>query len=157
MIGYWERKLNLKTNDYYDFDLMLFDKVIAYDHLKQKIIIMVNMRTDNIKENYIKAIGEIEGIIRLVHDLTPLPKLVTKSRPHFTCNVTQEEYCAMVKKTKEYIRNGDLFQGVISRRFETEYGDSLINAYRVLRTTNPSPYMVFLQRDETQIISTSPE
>lgn len=157
MIGYWERKLKLKTNDYYDFDLMLFDKVIAYDHLKQKIIIMVNMRTDNIKENYIKAIGEIEGIIRLVHDLTPLPKLVTKSRPHFTCNVTQEEYCAMVEKTKEYIRNGDLFQGVISRRFETEYEDSLINAYRVLRTTNPSPYMVFLQRDETQIISTSPE
>lgn len=157
MIGYSEKRLRLKSNDCYDFDLMLFDKVIAYDHLKQKINIVVNIQTDKVMENYEKAIGEIEAIVRLIHDLTPLPKSAAKSSPHFICNVTREEYCTMVEKTKEYIRKGDIFQGVISRRFETEYKDSLFNAYRVLRTTNPSPYMVFLQRDETQIISTSPE
>jgi anthranilate synthase component 1 len=63
----------------------------------------------------------------------------------------------MVNKTKEYIKKGDIFQAVISRRFETEYNDSLLNAYRVLRTTNPSPYMVFMQNDDVQLISTSPE
>lgn len=63
----------------------------------------------------------------------------------------------MVEKTKKYIIDGDIFQAVISRRFEAEYPGSLLNAYRVLRTTNPSPYMVFLQNNEVQLISTSPE
>jgi anthranilate synthase component 1 len=63
----------------------------------------------------------------------------------------------MVEKAKEYITDGDIFQAVISRRFETDYKDSLLNAYRVLRTTNPSPYMVFLQSEDLQLISTSPE
>lgn len=79
------------------------------------------------------------------------------ARPVFTCNTTKEEYCHMVEKAKGYIRNGDIFQAVISRRFETEYRGSLLDAYRVLRTTNPSPYMVMMQIDDAQVISTSPE
>lgn len=157
MIGYVEEKLKLKSNEFNDLDLMLFDKVIAYDHLRQKISIVVNMRADQVVENYQRAVTDIETMIEFIHDPIVLPKLHTVSKPAFTCNVTKEEYCTMVEKTKEYIRNGDIFQGVISRRFETEYKDSLINAYRVLRTTNPSPYMVFIQNDETQLISTSPE
>lgn len=157
MIGYAEPVLKLKNSEFNDLDLMLFDKVIAYDHLKQKISIVVNMQTDKVMENYGKAVAEIESIIRLITDPLPLPKLSTESKPNFTCNVTKEEYCSIVEKTKEYIKNGDIFQAVISRRFETEYNDSLFNAYRVLRTTNPSPYMVFMQTDETQLISTSPE
>ena len=157
MIGYAEPVLKLKSSEFNDFDLMLFDKVIAYDHLKQKISIVVNMQTDKVLENYGKAVTDIENIIRLINDPAPLPKLRTGSKPNFTCNVSKEEYCSMVEKTKEYIVNGDIFQAVISRRFETDYTDSLFNAYRVLRTTNPSPYMVFMQNDETQLISTSPE
>lgn len=157
MIGYAEPVLKLKNSEFNDFDLMLFDKVIAYDHLKQKISIVVNMKTDKVMENYGKAVADIESIIRLINDPLPLSKLHTGSNPQFTCNVSKEEYCTMVEKTKEYIKNGDIFQAVISRRFETEYSDSLLNAYRVLRTTNPSPYMVFMQTDETQLISTSPE
>lgn len=157
MIGYAEPTLKLKSNDFYDYDLMLFDKVIAYDHLKQKISIVVNMKTDKVMENYGKAVADIETMVRLICEQTPLARIRTTSRPKFTCDVTEKEYCDMVEKTKEYIVNGDIFQAVISRRFETEYEDSLLNAYRVLRTTNPSPYMVFLQCDDTQIISTSPE
>jgi len=157
MIGYAEPVLKLKSSEFNDFDLMLFDKVIAYDHLKQKISIVVNMQTDKVLENYGKAVTDIENIIRLINDPAPLPKLRTGSKPHFTCNVSKEEYCSMVEKTKEYIVNGDIFQAVISRRFQTTYTDSLFNAYRVLRTTNPSPYMVFMQNDDTQLISTSPE
>lgn len=157
MIGYAEPVLKLRSSEFHDFDLMLFDKVIAYDHLKQKICVVVNMRTDNIEENYKKALSDIEDIIRMIREQT-LPEIsCTKGKPEFICNVTKEEYCAMVVKTKEYITKGDIFQAVISRRFESEFEGSLINAYRVLRTTNPSPYMVFLQNDDVQLISTSPE
>lgn len=157
MIGYTEPVLKLKSSEFNDFDLMLFDKVIAYDHLKQTISIVVNMQTDKVMENYGKALADIENIIQLIKDPLPLQKLRTKSDPQFTCNVTKEAYCEMVEKTKEYIVNGDIFQAVISRRFTTEYKDSLLNAYRVLRTTNPSPYMVFMQNKDVQLISTSPE
>jgi anthranilate synthase component 1 len=157
MIGYAEPKLKLKTSEFNDFDLMLFDKVIAYDHLKQKISIVVNMKTDKVLENYGKAVTDIEYLTRFIMEQVPFQKVITESKPSFSCNVTKDEYCSMVEKTKEYIVNGDIFQAVISRRFETVYKDNLLNAYRVLRTTNPSPYMVFMQNDDVQLISTSPE
>jgi len=157
MIGYAEPVLKLKSSEFNDFDLMLFDKVIAYDHLKQKISIVVNMRTDKVLENYGKAVSELEVLHRFILEPTPFPHSVATGKPSFHCNVTKEEYCGMVEKTKEYIVNGDIFQAVISRRFETDYKESLLNAYRVLRTTNPSPYMVFLQNKEVQLVSTSPE
>ncbi len=157
MIAYTEPVLKLKSSEFNDFDLMLFDKVIAYDHLKQKISIVVNMRTDHVMENYGKAITELELLTRFIMEQMPSIQVTTTSKPSFTCNVTKEEYCRLVEKTKEYIVNGDIFQAVISRRFEAEYKDSLLNAYRVLRTTNPSPYMVYIQNKEVQLISTSPE
>ena len=157
MIGYAEPILKIKKDDLNDFDLMLFDKVIAYDHLKQKICIVVNMNTDHLMENYGKAVSEIERIVRMISDTQPLPRLNTEEKAAFRCSVSKEAYCAMVDKTKEYIRNGDIFQAVISRRFESQYHGSLINAYRVLRTTNPSPYMVYMQMDDLEIMSASPE
>lgn len=157
MISYAEPDLHLESSEFHDCDLMLFDKVVAYDHLRQKISVVVNMRTGSVMENYGKAVAEIERMLRLILDESPLPRSHTKSVPHFTCNVSQEKYCEMVDRAKDYIRAGDIFQAVISRRFETEYHDSLLNAYRVLRTTNPSPYMVFMQADDVQLISTSPE
>ncbi len=159
MIGYAEPVLKLRESEFYDFDLMLFDKVIAYDHLKQKILIVVNMRTDRIEENYKKALADINEIMRMIGSQADscIAEATIKNIPSFTCNVSKEEYCSMVEKTKEYIKRGDIFQAVISRRFETEYKDSLMNAYRVLRTTNPSPYMVFMANDDVQLISASPE
>ncbi|CRZ34021.1 anthranilate synthase component 1 [Herbinix hemicellulosilytica] len=157
MIKYAEPILKLRSSEFNDFDLMLFDKVIAYDHLKQKIKIIVNMQTDNIEENYNKALNDIKNIIWMIDDLSHPPKSAVKSQPDFTCNVSKDEYLKAVEKAKDYIKNGDIFQAVISRRFETEYHDSLLNAYRVLRTTNPSPYMVFIRNNGIQLISTSPE
>ena len=157
MIGYAEPVLKLKSSEFNDFDLMLFDKVIAYDHLKQKISIVVNMRTDYVMENYGKAVTELEILTRFITEPMPFTQMSGVSKPSFYCNVTKDEYCHLVERTKEYIVNGDIFQAVISRRFETDYRDSLLNAYRVLRTTNPSPYMVFIQNKEVQLISASPE
>ena len=156
-IGLAEPVLKLQQDEFPDYDLMLFEKVIAYDHLKQKIVLIVNIHTDNLLENYGKAAAELAELKQMVYDTAPLPKVRTKSKPQFTCNVSEEAYTEMVERTKQHIFAGDIFQAVISRRFETAYEDSLLNAYRVLRTTNPSPYMVFMQCDDVQIISTSPE
>ncbi len=157
MIGYCEPTLKLSQGEMNDYDFMLFDKVITYDHLKQKILMIVNMKTDNVLENYGKAAAEIETLSAFITEQSAVGKMYTKSEPHFTSNFTKERFCQAVEKTKDYIYDGDIFQAVISRRFETQYQGSLFNAYRVLRTTNPSPYMVFLQCGENQIISTSPE
>lgn len=157
MIGYAEPVLNIKCDDCSDYDLMLFDKVIAYDHLKQKISIVVNMKTDHVMEQYGTACAQLEALAKLIASNLPLAKSVSHDRPEFTCSVSKEEYCRMVEKTKEHIVNGDIFQAVISRQFVSDYQGSLINAYRVLRTTNPSPYMVYMKMDDDEIMSTSPE
>lgn len=157
MIGYAEPTLKIKKDNGNDFDLMLFDKVIAYDHLKQKLSIIVNMKTDRVKENYETACQQIEAITTMITKTGELKKSVSADKPVFTCNVSKEEYCSIVERTKEYIVNGDIFQAVISRQFTSPYQGSLLNAYRVLRTTNPSPYMVYMNFDGDELISTSPE
>lgn len=157
MIGYAEPKLNIKKGTFNDYDMMLFDKVIAYDHLKQKISIIVNMKTDKVMENYGKATAQIQDLANLIRSQQTADIPVSKSKIDFTCNVSKEEYCKLVEKTKEYIVDGDIFQAVISRQFSSPYEGSLINPYRVLRTTNPSPYMVYMKIDDEEIMSTSPE
>lgn len=157
MIGYAEPKLKIKKGTFHDYDLMLFDKVIAYDHLKQKICIVVNMKTDKAMENYGKATAEIASIASMIRQPLPEEERIVPQNVEFTCNVSKKEYCDIVEKTKEYIRNGDIFQAVISRQFTSPFEGSLQNAYRVLRTTNPSPYMVFMHIDDDEIMSTSPE
>lgn len=157
MIAYAEPSLKLRSGDADDFNLMLFDKVIAYDHLSQKIDVIVNMRTDDLMESYGAARAEIEKMIRLIREPMALPASHSRCKPQFTCNMTKEEYCEIVNQTKQHIVDGDIFQAVLSRRFETPYTDSLLDAYRVLRTTNPSPYMVYLHCDDLELMSTSPE
>ena len=157
MIGYAEPKLHLKESEFDDYNLMLFDKVIAYDHLKQKIIVVVNYRSSQGETGYNAAALEIEKIIHMIYDAAVLKTEKAQKEVDFTCNTSKEEYCEMVEKTKRYIREGDIFQGVISRRFEAKYHSSLFNTYRVLRTTNPSPYMYFIQCDDLQVAGTSPE
>ncbi|MGB8451893.1 MAG: anthranilate synthase component I [Anaerocolumna sp.] len=157
MIGYAEPKLNIKKNDFKDYDLMLFDKVIAFDHLKQKISVVANYKSEDGEQGFHAALLEIEKIIHLINDPAPLQVLKADADPQFTCNISKDRYCEMVEKTKKYIREGDIFQAVISRRFEADYNSSLLNTYRVLRTTNPSPYMYFIQCEDVQIAGASPE
>ena len=157
MLGYAEPTLQIKRGAWDDFDLLLFDKVIAFDHLKQKIVLIVNMNTDNVLENYGSACAELESMAALVADQTPLPPVRTAEKPRFTCNLSEAEYAKIVSKTRDYIFDGDIFQAVQSRQFTAPYAGSLLSAYRVLRTTNPSPYMVFLSIDGDEIMCSSPE
>lgn len=159
-IKYSEPTLNLDANDeenFNDVDLMLFDKVIAFDNFKQKIILIVNVKTDAFKENYEKAKLELEAMVTLIKEgeqaqIPPL-KLESEFKPLFN----KEEYCKMVEKAKNYIYEGDIFQVVLSNRLEAKASGSLFDTYRVLRTTNPSPYMFYFSSDDIEIAGASPE
>ena len=158
MIAHAEPKLNIKRGEFNDYDLMLFDKVIAYDQLKQKIVVVANVSTKgDIERHYEQAEREIENMITMIRTNVEIQEEPVCEDVKFTCNVTKEEYEKLVEKTKEYIREGDIFQAVVSRRFVCDYEGSLLNPYRVLRTTNPSPYMVYMNLDDVEIMSTSPE
>ena len=157
MIQYAEPKLHIKQSDVNDFELMMFDKLLAFDQVMHKLCIIVNARTADGEAGYNRAVEEIDAFIETLRITEPIPYEQPPKAPEFTCNLSKEEYCNMVEKTKHYIKEGDIFQGVISRRFEAEYDGSLLNAYRVLRTTNPSPYMYYMQIKDMQIAGTSPE
>ena len=132
-IKYMEPNLKLDAKDeekFKDFDLMLFDKVIAFDNVRQKMMIIVNIKTDDIEENYENAILTISEIANLIKtknpDLNEKGKLKSEFKPLFT----KEEFCSMVNKAKNYIKEGDIFQVVLSNRLEAKYEGSLLNTYR---------------------------
>ena len=156
-ICYAEPTLKIRRSDEADYSLMLFDKVIAYDNLKQKILVIANYKVSEGEKGYEKATLEIEKMVHLIRNAGNEPVKTYSENVTFECNTSEDEYCEMVEKTKHYIREGDIFQTVVSRRFAAEYGDNLINAYRVLRTTNPSPYMYYIQDDDLSICGASPE
>ncbi len=145
------------TENFQDVDLMLFDKVIAFDHLRQKLIIIVNVDLAQGEASYHKA----ERDIREITDLLKNGKEKTEETGHLTSEVTpyfnREEYCQMVEKAKDHIREGDIFQIVLSNRLEADYEGSLLNTYRVLRTLNPSPYMFYFSGTDVEVAGASPE
>lgn len=159
-IKYSEPTLRLDAEDeegFQDVNLMLFHKVIAFDNYRQKIILVVNIKTDDIETNFNRAVLELESMKRLIKDgeMAASEPLVLKS--DFKSLFSEEEYCDMVRKGKQYIREGDIFQVVLSNRLEAEMEGSLLDAYRVLRTTNPSPYMFYFSGADGEIAGASPE
>lgn len=159
-VKYSEPSLNLDANDeegFKDVDLMLFDKVIAFDNVRQKIIVIVNIKTENLETEYQKAISEIQRIISLIKTGTPIPVVPGKIKSEFRNLFEESEYCSMIERAKKYIFEGDIFQVVLSNRLEADYEGGLLNAYRVLRTTNPSPYMFYFSSDDLEVAGASPE
>lgn len=140
-----------------DVDLMLFDKVIAFDHYKNKIYLIANISTNDLERNYNKAELELKALADLVVNgkEADVPKGVLKTE--FTSEFTKDEFEEVVKKTQHYIKEGDIFQCVVSNRREAEFEGSLLNAYRVLRTLNPSPYMFYLSGGDVELTGASPE
>ena len=159
MIEHAEPVLNIKRGEFNDYDLMLFDKVIAYDQLKQKIIVVGNVKTKgDLQQNLQKAEKEIDDIITMIQEETKLPEFPSYDKVKFECNVSEKEYEDIVEKTKEYIRRWRYFPGSnYPGGLSSPYEGSLIQPYRVLRTTNSSPYMVYMNLDDVEIMSTSPE
>jgi len=147
----------IDNTKFYDVDLMLFDKVIAFDHFKQKIIVIVNVKTDNLEANYSDAVRELDNIVKLIKSSTPNHSSPSRLLSPFKPVFSKEEYYEMVTKIKQHIYEGDIFQAVPSNRRSAQFEGSLFDTYRVLRTTNPSPYMFFVKFDDIEITGTSPE
>jgi anthranilate synthase component 1 len=159
-VKYCEPALDLNANDsegFNDVDLMLFDKVIAFDHHKQKMILIVNIGTDDIDKEYQRGIAELERLKDLIVNGKPIKERPVKLMSEFTALFSEEEFCGMVDKAKERIKEGDIFQVVLSNRLEAKFEGSLLDAYRALRTTNPSPYMFYMGGHDIEIAGASPE
>ena len=159
-IKYSEPTLKLDANDeehFKDVDLMLFDKVIAFDNIRQKIMLITNISSSDIDKEYAEAekqLAEMERLIRFGKPADiPKGRLMSDFRRLFD----KEQYCEMVEKAQHYIYEGDIFQVVLSNRLDADFDGSLFDAYRVLRATNPSPYMFFFSSDDMEIAGASPE
>ena len=159
-IRYSEPKLALADHgerDFKDVDLMLFDQVIAFDHYKQKIYLIAGVMTEDPEGSYRQAEERIEAMVRLVRQGKPMDfqkiELCEEIRPQFS----EEEYCGMVEKARAYIREGDIFQVVLSNPQRARAQGSLFDSYRVLRASNPSPYMFYFTSDDIELAGASPE
>ena len=144
-----------------DMHFMLMDEIIAFDHIRQKIVIVVNIHAEgDIETQYRKATLRLLDIREEMSDLSALMKKEKReyrSVSKMESNMTKEQFCANVEKAKEYIRNGDIFQVVLSQRFTVETNENPFNVYRALRLINPSPYMYYLNFGDYQIVGASPE
>jgi len=159
-LGYSEPSVRVKVEDseaFKDIDLMLFDKVIAFDNLRQKIILIVNMKLSDPEIEYNRATMELQRLVTLLRTgekrNEPGGKLLGEVTPLFN----KEQFCEMVEKAKHHIREGDIFQIVLSNRLSAPFEGSLLNTYRMLRTINPSPYMFYFSGTDVEVAGASPE
>ncbi len=158
--GYCEPSARCKVEDtdaFQDLDLMLFDKVIAFDNVKQKIILIVNIRLNDPEGNYRRAEAELREIRALLYYGEKYAEKPGRLLGDVTALFSEEEYCAMVEKAKEHIKEGDIFQIVLSNRLSAPFEGSLFNTYRMLRTINPSPYMFYFAGTDVEVAGASPE
>ena len=159
-LKYAEPSLNLDavdTEGFKDVDLMLFDKVIAFDNFKQKIILIVNISLDDPDTEYNRAILELNQLAELIKNGTPAKDTPGRCTTDFQPLFQKDEYCSMVEKAKHHIKEGDIFQIVLSNRLEAGFEGSLLNTYRMLRTLNPSPYMFYFSSSDIEVAGASPE
>ena len=145
-----------------DAVLMFYKTVLAFDHLRHQIHIISNLLVDESKDSieaqYAQATEEIRRIEALLRaPLEPPTPTVVKDEVQIRSNFEKADYLNSVIKAKEYIAAGDIFQVVLSQRFEVDLKTPPFEIYRALRIVNPSPYMYFLKMPESTIVGSSPE
>lgn len=159
-LSYHEPAVKCEVEDseaFKDVDLMLFDKVIAFDHLCQKIILIVNISLKDPETGYNKALVELKQMKELLQHGEKKQNFSGKLLGEVTPLFDKERYCEMVEQAKHHIREGDIFQIVLSNRLSAPFEGSLFNTYRVLRTINPSPYMFYFSGTDVEVAGASPE
>ncbi|MBQ9062343.1 MAG: anthranilate synthase component I family protein [Eubacterium sp.] len=159
-LGYSEPAVRCGANDteaFKDVDLMLFDKVIAFDNLRQKIVLIVNMRLADGEAGYNKAVMELEQMVSLLRTGTKREEPGGRLTGDVTALFDRQQFCDMVAQAKHHIFEGDIFQIVLSNRLSAPFEGSLLNTYRMLRTINPSPYMFYFAGTDVEVAGASPE
>ena len=151
-------KMNIDDSEgFKDIDLMLFKDVIAFDNVKQKIILITNIElAKDLDVEYEKALKRLNSIKELLHTGKKSfegGKLLGEVTPLFS----KDEFSKMIGKAKHHIKEGDIFQIVLSNRLQANFEGSLFDTYRVLRTVNPSPYMFYFSGTDVEVAGASPE
>lgn len=171
LLQYYEELPSHQVDDLnmQDIQFMFCDRVIVFDHVKQRILLVSNVhikegdRDEDIRIAYGKAVSKLDEIADHLQQQSsgesfnrrPIPEDVELGEIH--SNISKDKFISNVEQAKEYIRAGDIFQVVLSQRFHIDTEVSPLQVYRVLRTLNPSPYMYYLKIDGEIIVGTSPE
>ncbi|KJS19266.1 MAG: anthranilate synthase [Clostridiaceae bacterium BRH_c20a] len=164
MIRYWEdlpKKAKLDT-DYPDCLFMFTDTLVIFDHVRQSMKIVVNVSVGGEPEkDYLQAKVKIKKIYARLNNRHPeistIKQNLIKKDTFYRSNCTSNQFEEMVEKAQSYIRAGDIFQVVLSRKIQFELRTDPVNIYRSLRFLNPSPYMFYLAFDDIHLIGSSPE
>lgn len=138
-----------------DVHLLFYNQFIVIDHLLQKVsIVAIDLfQEGKTREEMDEYIHQIEEQLKNGTTLIEVEKSTVEFRP----SIDQETFVNMVEKAKNYIECGDIFQVVLSQRFSSDFKGNPFSLYRSLRTSNPSPYMFYLEFDDYTILGTSPE
>jgi len=150
----------------YDAMLMFYHGILAFDHVQHRLWIVRNVFTEgsgSLRAKYNAAVREIKQTRRQLEEpvAAERPKPRSRSKKHapikVTSNFRRPEYQAAVRKAKQYIRAGDIFQVVVSQRFSAKTHAEPFEVYRELRALNPSPYLFYLQMNDVSVVGSSPE
>ncbi len=143
-----------------DAGFMLFDTVLAFDHVQHRILIVANARItpdDDLEALYQFAVAKIGFLERELERNLSVTKKSHGDELQFTSNFTREHFETQVRAAKEHIAAGDIYQVVLSQRFQAEVGADPFTVYRALRHVNPSPYMYFIRMAGVSLVGSSPE
>jgi len=159
--GAWDRATwSANPSDEDESGFMLFDTVLAFDHVKHRILVIANARVtadEDLGALYQFACAKIQFLEReLERGLSQAPP-AKRDAPTVATNVTRETFEAGVRTIKERIGAGDIYQAVLSQRFEAQVGAEPFTIYRALRHVNPSPYMYYIRMGGLAIVGSSPE
>ena len=139
---------------------MLFDTVLAFDHVQHRILIIANARItadDDLESLYQLACAKIQFLERELERSLSHARREPAPRAEVRSNYTRERFEDQVRTAKEYIAAGDIYQVVLSQRFEATVGVDPFTVYRALRHVNPSPYMYFIRMGGVSLVGSSPE
>jgi len=144
-VRYWEKIPESATDDlkFPDFEMAIFDDGIVFDHINR------------IAYYYFQNKSRLAEIKSRIQEAISDPEPFRCTTP--TSNISKDDFQGAVLKAKDYIASGDIFQVVLSKRYNLNFDGNLINFYRTLRNINPSPYMYFLKMGERQVVGSSPE
>ena len=142
-----------------DSNMFLYDELVAYDHLTNKAVIILNINAgENLDAKYEECIKKSFEIGKILSEANPAFRSGENPKEiQVTSNVTKEEFISMVEAAKEHIVNGDISQVVLSQRFEVADPPAPFDVYRMLRSTNPSPYLYYFDHEDYCITGASPE
>ncbi|MGE7622938.1 anthranilate synthase component I [Viridibacillus sp. NPDC096237] len=136
--------------------MLLYDTFIIYDHLQQTVsIVAIDLFNSDRSPEDMK--GSIQEIVSSLQMTTLSQPEVEEDTLVFKSSMDEKSYCDMVKTAQEHIKQGDIFQVVLSQRFSSPFSGNPFSLYRKLRTSNPSPYMFYMDFEDYIILGTSPE